>query len=197
MADIFPGARVIEAGVGSGALTCSLLRMVGPHGKVSSYERRDEFADVARRPTFDAAEMERVRAQWLAGIEQEKARQRRLLHEERLVHPLGRGQGPHGHEQRLRALGPRGITHLDGRGDGELAGQHDGLGEVVGRGADVRGGGGHVGRRLVADRRAHERYSPRRAHGHPSSAGARSRESAATEKRRFTSSASVMASSSV
>ncbi|MDQ3616832.1 MAG: tRNA (adenine-N1)-methyltransferase [Actinomycetota bacterium] len=49
MADIFPGARVIEAGVGSGALTCSLLRAVGPHGLVSSFERREEFADVAVR----------------------------------------------------------------------------------------------------------------------------------------------------
>lgn len=49
MADIYPGARVVEAGVGSGALTCSLLRAVGPHGVVSSYERREEFADVARR----------------------------------------------------------------------------------------------------------------------------------------------------
>jgi tRNA (adenine57-N1/adenine58-N1)-methyltransferase len=49
MADIFPGARGVEAGVGSGALTCSLLRAVGPTGAVSSYERREEFADVARR----------------------------------------------------------------------------------------------------------------------------------------------------
>jgi len=49
MADIFPGARVVEAGVGSGALTCSLLRAVGAGGLVSSYERREEFADVARR----------------------------------------------------------------------------------------------------------------------------------------------------
>ena len=49
MADIFPGARVVEAGAGSGALTCSLLRAVGPLGRVSSYERRQEFADVARR----------------------------------------------------------------------------------------------------------------------------------------------------
>jgi len=49
MADIYPGARVVEAGVGSGALTCSLLRAVGPHGRVSSYERREEFADVARQ----------------------------------------------------------------------------------------------------------------------------------------------------
>jgi tRNA (adenine57-N1/adenine58-N1)-methyltransferase len=47
MADIFPGARVVEAGVGSGALTCSLLRATGPTGRVSSYERRQEFADVA------------------------------------------------------------------------------------------------------------------------------------------------------
>jgi tRNA (adenine57-N1/adenine58-N1)-methyltransferase len=49
MADIYPGARVVEAGVGSGALTCYLLRAVGPAGRVSSYERREEFADVARR----------------------------------------------------------------------------------------------------------------------------------------------------
>ena len=49
MADIFPGAHVVEAGAGSGALTCSLLRAVGPTGRVSSFERREEFADVARR----------------------------------------------------------------------------------------------------------------------------------------------------
>jgi tRNA (adenine57-N1/adenine58-N1)-methyltransferase catalytic subunit len=49
MADIFPGARVVEAGAGSGALTCSLLRAVGDNGVVSSYERRAEFAEVARR----------------------------------------------------------------------------------------------------------------------------------------------------
>lgn len=49
LADVFPGARVLEAGAGSGALTCSLLRAVGADGVVSSYERRPEFADVARR----------------------------------------------------------------------------------------------------------------------------------------------------
>jgi len=49
MADIFPGARVIEAGAGSGALSCSLLRAVGDDGLVSSYEKRDDFADIARR----------------------------------------------------------------------------------------------------------------------------------------------------
>ena len=43
-ADIFPGARVLEAGVGSGALTLSLLRAVGPGGSVHSVERREEFA---------------------------------------------------------------------------------------------------------------------------------------------------------
>jgi tRNA (adenine57-N1/adenine58-N1)-methyltransferase catalytic subunit len=49
LADIFPGARVVEAGAGSGALTCSLLRAVGPWGRVISYELREEFADVAKR----------------------------------------------------------------------------------------------------------------------------------------------------
>lgn len=47
MVDIFPGAHVVEAGLGSGALTCSLLRAVGDQGIVSSYERREEFADIA------------------------------------------------------------------------------------------------------------------------------------------------------
>ena len=42
--DVFPGARVLEAGAGSGALTCSLLRAVGPAGQVISYEVRDDHA---------------------------------------------------------------------------------------------------------------------------------------------------------
>jgi tRNA (adenine57-N1/adenine58-N1)-methyltransferase len=47
--DIFPGARVLEAGAGSGALTCSLLRAVGPQGRVISYEVRADHAEHARR----------------------------------------------------------------------------------------------------------------------------------------------------
>jgi tRNA (adenine57-N1/adenine58-N1)-methyltransferase len=47
LADLYPGARVLEAGVGSGALSCSLLRAVGDQGYVSSYERRQDFADVS------------------------------------------------------------------------------------------------------------------------------------------------------
>jgi len=47
-ADVFPGARVVEAGVGSGALSLWLLRAIGPQGRLQSFERRDEFADIAR-----------------------------------------------------------------------------------------------------------------------------------------------------
>ncbi len=47
--DVFPGARVLEAGAGSGALTCSLLRAVGPEGRVISYEVRDDHAEHAVR----------------------------------------------------------------------------------------------------------------------------------------------------
>jgi tRNA (adenine57-N1/adenine58-N1)-methyltransferase catalytic subunit len=49
MGDVFPGARVLEAGAGSGALTCSLLRAVGERGTVTSYEVREDFAEIARR----------------------------------------------------------------------------------------------------------------------------------------------------
>ncbi|MBO0610519.1 tRNA (adenine-N1)-methyltransferase [Myceligenerans salitolerans] len=47
MGDIFPGARVVEAGVGSGGLTLSLLRAVGDAGELHSIERREDFAAIA------------------------------------------------------------------------------------------------------------------------------------------------------
>ncbi|MGH9001168.1 MAG: tRNA (adenine-N1)-methyltransferase [Acidimicrobiia bacterium] len=48
LADLFPGARVLEAGVGSGALTMALLRAVGADGHVLGYEVREDFARRAR-----------------------------------------------------------------------------------------------------------------------------------------------------
>ena len=44
LADVFPGARILESGVGSGALTTALLRAIGPSGHVTGYEIRDDFA---------------------------------------------------------------------------------------------------------------------------------------------------------
>jgi tRNA (adenine57-N1/adenine58-N1)-methyltransferase len=48
MGDIFPGARVVEAGVGSGALSMYLLRAIGDSGKLISFERRNDFAEIAQ-----------------------------------------------------------------------------------------------------------------------------------------------------
>lgn len=47
--DIFPGAKVLEAGAGSGALSCSLLRAIGEEGHLYSYEVRPDFAEIARK----------------------------------------------------------------------------------------------------------------------------------------------------
>jgi tRNA (adenine57-N1/adenine58-N1)-methyltransferase catalytic subunit len=49
LADIFPGAQVLESGIGSGALTCALLRATGAGGRVTGYELREDFADRAVR----------------------------------------------------------------------------------------------------------------------------------------------------
>jgi tRNA (adenine57-N1/adenine58-N1)-methyltransferase catalytic subunit len=49
LADIFPGARILESGIGSGALTCALLRATGPLGTVTGYELRADFAERAVR----------------------------------------------------------------------------------------------------------------------------------------------------
>lgn len=46
--DIFPGAKVLEAGAGSGALSMSLLRAVGEHGQVISYEIREDHLAFAK-----------------------------------------------------------------------------------------------------------------------------------------------------
>ncbi len=48
LGDVYPGARVLEAGAGSGALTCALLRAIGPQGRLVSWENRPEHAVVAR-----------------------------------------------------------------------------------------------------------------------------------------------------
>jgi tRNA (adenine57-N1/adenine58-N1)-methyltransferase len=48
MGDIFPGAKVVEAGVGSGGLSMYLLRAIGESGSLDSFERRSEFAEIAK-----------------------------------------------------------------------------------------------------------------------------------------------------
>jgi len=53
MADIGPGVRVLEAGVGSGALSIAMLKAVGPTGHLTSFERRDEFAEIATKNVTD------------------------------------------------------------------------------------------------------------------------------------------------
>ena len=72
MGDIFPGAKVLEAGAGSGALTCSLLRAVGDRGEVHSYELRDDFA--ADRPPQRRGVLRRP----APGLEPARRRRRRL-----------------------------------------------------------------------------------------------------------------------
>jgi tRNA (adenine57-N1/adenine58-N1)-methyltransferase len=61
-ADIFPGAAVVEAGVGPGALTLALLRAIGRQGKLVSYEIREDFAAMARR---NVAEFYGDAEQWI------------------------------------------------------------------------------------------------------------------------------------
>jgi len=46
--DVYPGARVVESGVGPGALTLALLRAIGPTGSLTSIERRPDHAEMAR-----------------------------------------------------------------------------------------------------------------------------------------------------
>jgi tRNA (adenine57-N1/adenine58-N1)-methyltransferase len=46
--DIYPGATVVEVGAGPGALSMALLRAVGSEGRVISYEKRTDFAEMAQ-----------------------------------------------------------------------------------------------------------------------------------------------------
>ena len=48
-ADLFPGARVVEAGVGAGALSMALLRAIGSDGQLISYELREDFSEMAQQ----------------------------------------------------------------------------------------------------------------------------------------------------
>jgi len=59
-AGISPGDTVIEAGVGSGALTIFLANAVGPNGRVISYERREDFAKIAQQNIEMAGFSDRV-----------------------------------------------------------------------------------------------------------------------------------------
>jgi tRNA (adenine57-N1/adenine58-N1)-methyltransferase len=61
LAQVGPGAHVAEAGAGSGALTVVLSHAVGPAGHVTSYDRRGDFLDVARRNVAHAGFTDRVR----------------------------------------------------------------------------------------------------------------------------------------
>ncbi|MGB9808847.1 MAG: tRNA (adenine-N1)-methyltransferase, partial [Caldanaerobacter sp.] len=58
--DIFPGKRVGEAGTGSGAFTVYLSRLVGPHGRVYTYEQREEFFNLARKNIEEFSEFDNV-----------------------------------------------------------------------------------------------------------------------------------------
>jgi tRNA (adenine57-N1/adenine58-N1)-methyltransferase catalytic subunit len=60
LAGVGPGARVIEAGTGSGALTIALAFAVGPSGRVITYDRRADFLKVAERNVRDAGLSDRV-----------------------------------------------------------------------------------------------------------------------------------------
>ena len=55
--DIYPGARVLEAGLGSGSVALVLLRFLGPQGHLISYERREEFASMAQRTLSEFADL--------------------------------------------------------------------------------------------------------------------------------------------
>lgn len=55
--DLFPGAQVLEAGIGSGSASIFLLRLLGPEGRLISYEKRPEFIDLALKNIADFHEL--------------------------------------------------------------------------------------------------------------------------------------------
>lgn len=63
LAGVRPGARVVEAGAGSGALTIALAVAVGPGGRVTTCDRRADFLEVARRNVERAGLADRVEFQ--------------------------------------------------------------------------------------------------------------------------------------
>src|SRR5277367_4429414 len=67
-ADVFPGARVLEAGAGSGALSCWLLRAVGPDGTVVSFEARADFGEIPPWWRLVTGELSTVAALETAGV---------------------------------------------------------------------------------------------------------------------------------
>lgn len=52
--DVHNGSTIIEAGIGSGALTISLANLVGPDGKIISYENREDHAEFAKKNIITA-----------------------------------------------------------------------------------------------------------------------------------------------
>ncbi|MGI0131598.1 MAG: tRNA (adenine-N1)-methyltransferase [Thermoplasmata archaeon] len=60
LAGVAPGGRVLEAGAGSGALTIVLAHFVGPSGRVVTFDRRDDFLEIARRNVARAGLVDRV-----------------------------------------------------------------------------------------------------------------------------------------
>jgi len=63
--DLFPGARVVEMGTGSGAFTILLAQLVGPTGKVYTFDRRPDFLYNALQNLKKLGYAERVEAQIL------------------------------------------------------------------------------------------------------------------------------------
>ena len=54
-ADVYPGARVVEVGLGSGAASAALLRAVGPEGSLVTYEVRADVVEASRRNVAELA----------------------------------------------------------------------------------------------------------------------------------------------